>query len=74
MFEELGYKHDTFTSLQGKKYIRYWKNITIERVDIYFDINSKKICVDRRFESMEIDMPTFSAIYQQVKELGWLEE
>lgn len=72
LFGELGY-----TMEMNEHSIDYWQNskrsIFVYK-HIYFDLVSKEFVADCNFNSMDINVPTFSAIYQQVKELGWLEE
>ena len=72
MFEELGYVFEI-----NDNFIEYYKN-SKKSFFVYkhvcFDLVNKSYSASCNYENMEIDMTTFSAIYQQVKELGWLEE
>lgn len=69
MFEDLGYEQFCNAS-----YIEYfiseshtdWKNVR-------FNLKEKTLFTDSNYEAMNIDMKTFEAIYQQLDELGWLE-
>ena len=70
MFEELGYE-------QTKNHysIEYYK----EKIEwgwkrVYFWIDEKTFYADENYESMNIDVQTYKAIHQQMKELGWLDE
>ena len=75
MFEKLGYerkvKQYCVEYCQDGEYIkvtceyRGWKRIV-------FDLDTKKFYADEDYESMYIDVETFKAIQQQLKELGWL--
>ena len=86
MFESLGYKYTkeiifpedednrqsaivyTKKDYKDKYIIEFFLTDKIYRT--YMDCHAFK----EPFELVEIDMSTFKAIYQQVKELGWLEE
>ena len=86
MFEELGYKYTKeiiFPEDEDNRQsaIVYTKKDYKDRHIIEFFLIDKiyRTYIDcheckEPFELVEIDMPTLSAIYQQVKELGWLEE
>ena len=72
MFGELGY------TMESNEYsIDYWLNskrsIFVYK-HIYFDLVSKEFVADCNCKPMDINMPTFKAIHQQLEELGWLEE
>lgn len=73
LFEELGYEYYDYrftdeyyqrTSLEEDK----WKS------SIEFLKPDKMIWLSEDYNFIEIDLKTLSAIYQRVKELGWLEE
>ncbi len=72
MFEELGY-----TYYDHKFLDEYYQRISLEG-DKYKSIEfvkpDKILRLSDDYNFIDIDLKTFSAIYQQVKELGWLEE
>ena len=85
MFEELGYKCTEEIIFPNDEDFRqsaivYTKKDYKDRYIIEFFLTDKIYrtymecyAFKEPFELVEIDMPTFKAIYQQVKELGWLE-
>ena len=72
MFEELGYEQ-TITQY----YIKYYSEENSKYscwTKIVFNLDEETIYADDTYEGMNIDMQTFKAIHQQLKELGWLDE
>ena len=73
MFEELGYKQIIDLCEISYEINDYssgycdWKRVS-------FDLKDKTFYADENYEAMCIDAKTFKAIYQQMKELGWLDE
>ena len=72
MFEELGYEF-----VAWHRGINYYKTTCdlyeIEyRIQFFDDI--KTFACFKNDYGMQIDIPTFQAIHQQMKELGWLDE
>lgn len=68
MFEELGYEQTT--NCDSVRYITKVRfGIYSSCEDIYFDLTDKSFLAE-----MWIDIPTFKAIRQQLKELGWIDE
>lgn len=75
MFEELGYNRHWNKTLNFIQYVKvYEENGCISRIKtIYFDITGKMVNTWDNAD-MYIDIPTFKAIHQQMKELGWIDE
>ena len=74
MFEELGYEYEI-----DEEFIECEKNevqfeIFRKWLKIVFVLSGKYFYCDEDYESMAVDVPTFKAIQQQLKELGWLDE
>ena len=72
MFEELGYTYRDYKFMD-----EYYQEINFEedkRKSIEFYKTDKTLWLTYDYDLIKIDLKTFSAIYQQVKELGWLEE
>lgn len=68
MFEDLGCEQITnCDSVRYRTKSRF--GIYNSCKDIYFDLTDKSVLAD-----MWIDIPTFKAIHQRMKELGWLDE
>ena len=77
MFKKLGYEEEEV----GQEFIRY----VIEEDKVYpnyypswkviqFTLDEKTFYACDTGNEMEVDMQTFKAIHQQLKELGWLDE
>ena len=71
MFEELGYKYLEPT-LHKESYF-YYEDIFKCNLIIFY-LKEKKFMTSHNYKEMDIDMPTFKAIYKQLEELGWLDE
>ena len=72
MFEELGYVFEI-----NDNFIEYYKNSKrsfFVYKHVCFDLVGKSYSASCNYENMEIDMPTFKAIYKQLEELGWLDD
>lgn len=76
MFEELGYNHDVILEDQ----INYRKTFrkTGCKFNITFDLVHKECCMnideEHKYIEVSVDVAELKAIYQQMKELGWLDE
>ena len=74
MFEELGYEQIIgeyelsyrLDSMFDWGYL-YWQII-------HFKLSDKTFYADRNYKPVDIDISTFKAIHQQMKELHWIEE
>ena len=72
MFEELGYEYYDYKFTD-----EYYQTISLEEdkwKSIEFVKPDKILRLSDDYNFIDIDLKTLSAIYQQVKELGWLEE
>ncbi len=68
MFEKLGYEK----TCHDEREIIYNDNVLIAEIE--FDLQNQTFycaCLD---EALEVGMETLKAIYQQCRELGWLDE
>lgn len=70
MFEKLGFKQTINSKIIA--YEKFSQLIGHQRIE--FDLFDKTIIADDTYKSMYIDIDTFKAINQQLKELGWLDE
>ena len=72
MFEELGYEYYDYKFTD-----EYYQTISLEEdkwKSIEFVKPDKILRLSDDYNFIDIDLKTLSAICQQVKELGWLEE
>ena len=72
MFEELGYEYYDYKFTD-----EYYQTISLEEdkwKSIEFVKPDKILRLSDDYNFIDIDLKTLSAIYQQVKELGWLDE
>ena len=72
MFEELGYEYYDYKFTD-----EYYQTISLEEdkwKSIEFVKPDKILRLSDDYNFIDIDLNTLSAICQQVKELGWLEE
>ena len=73
MFEELGYIYkDPRFKVHVDRYF-YYVDIFKDNIIIIY-LKEKDFMADCNCKPMDINMPTFKAIHQQLEELGWLEE
>jgi len=67
MFEELGYKYDTYV-----KNIIFSKDFEYATVELYFDIETKNLIIQSNKDiAFEFSINELKAINKQVEELGW---
>lgn len=72
MFETLGYEYMFCSDINRISYSRYDGCGDFQL--IFFDVDYRIFFTEDEYEGMHIDIPTFKAIHQQMKELGWLDE
>ena len=72
LFEELGYSYYDYKYMD-----EYYQRISLEEdkwKSIEFLKSDKILRLSDDYNFIDIDIKTLSAIYQKVKELGWLDE
>ena len=72
LFEELGYSYYDYKYMD-----EYYQRISLEEdkwKSIEFLKSDKILRLSDDYNFIDIDIKTLSAIYQKVKELGWLDD